>query len=81
MLEFQTRFAVRGSVMVSGKILEFPIRNPQLFSVEVNRRVLANSEFGRLLCAAIQALPHVADPKSREELKQSLCELILGDTA
>lgn len=67
--------------MVSGNVLEFPLRNPDLFSPEVNCRVLANSECGRLLYAAIKALPHVEDAQSRQELKQALCELLLSDVA
>jgi hypothetical protein len=67
--------------MVSGNVLELPMRNPGLFSAEVNCRVLANGEFGRLLYAAIRALPYVEDARSREDLKQALCELILPDAA
>ncbi len=62
-----------------GKILEFPMRNPTLFSPEVNYQVLSGSEFKRILYAAIRALPHVNDVTRREELKQALCDLLLHE--
>jgi len=45
--------------MVTGKLLQFPMRNPDLFSREINYQVLSTSEFNRILYAAIRALPHV----------------------
>jgi hypothetical protein len=62
-----------------GKILDFPIRNPRLFSPEINSEVLSNSELNRILIAAIQALPHVNDVTRREELKRALCDLLLDE--
>jgi hypothetical protein len=69
------------SSMAAGKVLRFPIRNPGLFSPEINYEVLSNSEFTSVLCAAIRALPHVKDSECREELKRTLCELLLRETA
>ena len=63
------------------KLLQFPMRNPELFSQEINCQVLSTSEFNRLLCAAIDALPHVKDPGCREELKSALCDLLLKEDA
>jgi len=63
------------------RLLQFPMRNPELFSREINRQVLSTSEFNRLLCAAIWALPHVKDPGCREELKHALCDLLLNEDA
>ena len=63
--------------MANGKLLEFPMRNPDLFSREINNRVLSNSEFKRILDAAIRALPHVKGSNPREELKRALCDLLL----
>jgi len=65
--------------MANGKLLEFPMRNPNLFSREINYQVLSSSEFNRILYAAIQALPHVNDPTRREELKRALCDLLLDE--
>ena len=65
--------------MATGKLLEFPIRNPSLFSDEINCQVLSSSEFNRILFAAIQALPHINDVALREELKRALCDLLLDD--
>src|SRR5205807_6955305 len=59
--------------MANKKLLQFPLRNPDLFSREINRQVLSTSEFNRVLYAAIGALPHVKDPKHREDLKRALC--------
>jgi hypothetical protein len=59
------------------KILQFPLGNPELFSPEINYQVLRNSEFQRVLYAAIRALPHVRNPRLREELKQALCDLLI----
>jgi hypothetical protein len=69
------------SNMATGKVLQFPIRNPALFSPEINFQVLNSSEFTSVLCAAIRALPHVKDSECREELKRTLCELLLRETA
>ena len=65
--------------MALGKLLQFPLRNPDLFSREINYQVLSNSEFHRILYAAIRALPHVQDQRRREELKRALCELLRED--
>lgn len=67
--------------MSNGKLLQFPLRNPDLFSGEINRQVLSTGEFARLLYAAIEALPHVKDPASREELKRALCDLLFNGDA
>ena len=65
--------------MANAKVLQFPMRNPDLFSREINYHVLSCSEFNRILYAAIQALPHVNDPTRREELKRALCDLLLRE--
>lgn len=65
--------------MTNRKVLQFPIRNPELFSREVNCEVLNQSEFNRILYAAIRALPHVRNSKLREELKRALCDLLLRE--
>ena len=65
--------------MANRKLLQFPLRNPDLFSREINRQVLSTSEFNRVLYAAIGALPHVKDPKHREDLKRALCDLLLNN--
>jgi hypothetical protein len=64
--------------MAKGKLLQFPLRNPDLFSREINRQVLSTSEFNRVLGAAIRALPHVEDAGCREELKGALCDLLFN---
>jgi hypothetical protein len=63
--------------MANGKLLQFPVRNPDLFSREINYQVLSNSEFNGILYAAIRALPHVKNVSCREELKRALCDLLL----
>ena len=55
------------------------MRNPTLFSPEINDQVLSGSEFNRILYAAIRALPHVNDLPRREELKRALCDLLLHE--
>jgi len=67
--------------MDAGKVLQFPMRNPNLFSREINDQVLSHSEFNRVLNAAIRALPHVQNSQYREELKRALCDLLLPETA
>jgi len=67
--------------MAIGKVLQFPMRNPNLFSREINDQVLSHSEFNRVLNAAIRALPHVENSHCREELKRALCDLLLGEIA
>lgn len=57
-------------------LIPFPLQHPDSFTPEINRQVLASSEFRRLLYAAIAALPYVEDSRRAEELKQALCELI-----
>lgn len=61
--------------MSAQKVLQFPMRNPDLFSPEINSQLLTAGEFSRILQAAILALPHVHDPYIREELKDALCDL------
>ncbi len=63
--------------MPVGKLLQFPLRYPDLFSSEINQQVLRNSEFNQLLYAAIRSLPHVQNSCLRDELKQALCDLLL----
>jgi hypothetical protein len=65
--------------MDNGKLLQFPMRNPDLFSREINYQVLSNSEFSRILYAAIRALPHVSNPHWREELKRALSDILLRE--
>ena len=65
--------------MESGKLLQFPLRNPHLFSPEINSQLLAGSRVSAVLYAAIDALPCVSDPRRREELKRALCDLLLSD--
>ena len=67
--------------MSNGKLLQFPLRNPGLFSGEINRQVLSTGEFARLLYAAIGALPHVKNPRCREELKRAICDLLFNADA
>lgn len=52
------------------------MRNPDLFSREINYEVLSNSEFSRVLYAAIRSLPHVNDSYWREELKRALSDIL-----
>jgi hypothetical protein len=61
--------------MSAQKLLRFPMRNPDLFSPEINSQLLTASEFSRILEAAIHALPHIQDSCVREELKDALCDL------
>jgi len=62
-------------MMADAKLLQFPMRNPDLFSREINCEVLGSSEFNQVLYAAIRALPHVQNSRLREELKHALCDL------
>jgi hypothetical protein len=66
---------VVGELMSAQKVLRFPMRNPDLFSPEINSQLLTASEFSRILAAAIRALPHIHDSPVREELKDALCDL------
>jgi hypothetical protein len=61
--------------MSAQNVLQFPMRNPDLFSPEINSQLLTGSEFSRVLQAAILALPHIQDSHIREELKDALCDL------
>lgn len=63
--------------MAGQKLLEFPVRNPQLFTAEINCQVLGAGRFRRVLDAAIRALPYVENELCREELKGALCDLLL----
>ncbi|HZR66614.1 MAG TPA: hypothetical protein VFA85_15840 [Terriglobales bacterium] len=65
--------------MQPGKVLQFPIRNARMFSPEIKSEILGSSRVGRVLYAAIEALPYVGDPALKEDLKQALCELLLGE--
>ncbi len=65
--------------MANGKLLQFPMRNPDLFSREINYQILSTSEFNRILYAAIRALPYVTNSDCREALKCSLCDLLLRE--
>jgi hypothetical protein len=62
--------------MSAQKVLRFPMRNPDLFSPEINSQLLTASEFSRILEAAIRALPHIQDSNVREALKDALCDLL-----
>ncbi len=62
--------------MSSQNLIPFPLLDPESFSPDINREILASSEFRRLIYAAIEALPYVDDPRCGEELKQALCQLI-----
>lgn len=64
---------------MAGRVLQFPMRNPDLFSPEINSQVLSTTKLNQILYAAIQALPHVQDLGRREELKIALCELLLPE--
>jgi len=66
---------------MAGKLLQFPLHNPELFSPEINYQVLRSSELNQVLYAAIRALPHVQNSRLREELKHALCDLILENGA
>ena len=61
--------------MSAQKVLRFPMRNPDLFSPEINSQLLTASEFSPLLEAAIRALPHIHDVHAREQLRDALCDL------
>ena len=63
--------------MSTGKLLQFPIRNPELFSREINNQVLSTGQFSHILSAAIRALPHVSHLQVWNELKRALCDLLL----
>jgi len=68
--------------MVPDKLLRFPIRQPEMFTPEINREALNTGELNRVLYAAIRALPYVQDPQCQEELKRALCNLFQeGDAA
>lgn len=70
---------LRRWIMAGGKLLQFPMRNPDLFSQQINQQVLRNSEFNEVLYAAIRALPHVQNLRCREELKRALCNLLIRE--
>jgi len=65
--------------MVTGKLLQFPMRNHDLFSREINCQILSSSKFNEILYAAIRALPHVKNSHCREQLKRALCDLLLPE--
>jgi hypothetical protein len=62
-------------------VIEIPVRNPQLFSPEINRQALAGDKLQRAIYSAILALPYVQDSKHQENLKSALCDLLLWDPA
>ena len=64
--------------MGNGRVLQFPMRNAALFSPEINSQVLSASKLKGVLYAAIRALPHVANPVEKEELRRALCDLFLS---
>ena len=64
---------------MAGKVLQFPMRNPDLFSPAINSQVLGTTRLNEILYAAIQALPHIQDLQRREDLKSALCELLLPE--
>ena len=64
---------------MAGKVLQFPMRNPDLFCPEINSQVLSTTKLKEILYAAIEALPHIQDSRKREELKLALCELLLPE--
>jgi len=65
--------------MPIGRVLQFPMRNPDLFSPEINSQVLSSTKLSQVLYAAIQALPHVQDSRERENLRRALCDLLLPE--
>ena len=62
---------------MAGKVLQFPVGNPELFSREINCEVLKTGELNQVLYAAIRALPHVRNSRLREELKHALYDLLI----
>ena len=62
---------------MAGKLLRFPLRNPDLFSREINQQVLRSGEFNQVLYAGIRVLPHVQNSRLRDDLEQALCDLLL----
>jgi hypothetical protein len=67
------------AVIMAGTLLHFPMRNPDLFSPEINSQALSTTRLNQILYAAILALPHIQDFHRREELKNALCELLLPE--
>jgi hypothetical protein len=65
--------------MPNGKLLQFPMLNPALFSPEINSQALSATKVNNALYAAIRALPYIANPLEKEELRRSLCELLLPE--
>jgi len=68
-----------GDVMNPAKVVPFPMRNPELFSPEINAQVMG-SDLYQVLYATIRALPYVQDRQRQEELKQALCGLLLSES-
>ena len=66
---------------MADNVIELPVRNPQLFSPEINRQAFAGGKLQCVLYSAIQALPYVQKSECRENLKRALCELLLWDPA
>jgi hypothetical protein len=69
-----------GDLMSPANVVRFPVRNPELFSAEINSQIMGNDLY-QVLYATIRALPYVQDRQRQEELKQALCELLLSDSA
>jgi hypothetical protein len=59
--------------MSNGKLLQFPLRDPDLFSGEINRQVLSTGAFGQLLCAAIRAMPRGIETRTLRAAIQGGC--------
>jgi hypothetical protein len=69
-----------GDLMSPANLVRFPVRNPELFSPEINSQIMGG-ELYQVLVATIRALPYVQDRQRQEELKQALCELLMSDSA
>lgn len=66
--------------MSPANVVRFPVRNPELFTPEINSQIMG-SDLYQVLYATIRALPYVQDRQRQAELKQALCELLLSDSA
>ena len=62
--------------MSNGKLLQFPLRNPDLFSGEINRQVISTGEFAGLLYAAIRACLAIDLVTSSENADLARAELL-----
>jgi hypothetical protein len=59
-------------------VIELPVRNPHLFSPEINRQALVAGNLYFVLHSAIQALPHVQESECRENLKRTVRASVVG---